>query len=372
MNNSVEDILSFARLILFGQNQEWGADWTQVEVDGFFFNQFLNQPLQDTLREARGILFQTEDPPFPCQWNDVDANKKLIRPWGGNGDFVSGPPPPQYYTLTHPTPQDAIPSTPPPQDSPPDFLLPGDPLMNKAFAAGVKIGQDFSVHDHYVMAALLYGTPIPFRRLVITKDWEWPLGLTQETGKWNQRIPTFTVIISAWPIRPAGLTFIEEGYEGFRTEFLEYLEKNDPLEALGQGDTGINIRYPHPPLQDGPLRITVRPPFPSADKVIKGVKEALKEARKGVKKAIPGSGSVETAIRCWAVHLLNTKCGLKNKGGIRLWNSEVGGDIGFPLTMDEGDSTTDSGEIQFSGDRGDLLERIRHYNGAKPTDYNMT
>ena len=369
MNTTVEDILSFARLILFGQNQEWGADWTQVEVDGFFFNQFLNQPLQDSLREARGILFQTEDPPFPCQWNDVDANKKLIRPWGGNGDFVSGPPPPQYYTLTTPTPQDTIiPSTPPPQDAPPAFSLPGDPLMNKAFAAGVKIGQDFSVHDHYVMAALLYGTPIPFRRLMIIRDWEWPLGLTQETGKWNQRIPTFTVIISAWPIQPAGLRFIEEGYEGFRKEFLEYLEKNGPLEGLGQGDTGINIS--HRLLQGGPLRITVRPPFPSADKVIKEVNEARKEARKD--KALPGSSSVETAIRCWAVHLLNTKCGLENREGINLWNSEIGGEIGFPLTMNEGDSTASSGEIQFSGDRGELLERIRHYNGAIPTDYSMT
>ena len=341
-------------------------------MDGVFFNQFLNKPLQDALREARGILFQTEDPPFPCQWNDVDANKKLIRPWGGNGDFGTRPPPPQYYTLTTPAPQDIIPSTPPPQDAPSAFSLPGDPLMIKVFGAGVKIGQDFSVHDHYVMAALLYGTPIPFRRIMIIRDWEWPLGLTQETGKWNQRIPTFTVIISAWPIRPAGETFIEEGYEGFRTEFLEYLEKNDPLEALGQGDTGINIRYPHPPLQDGPLRITVRPPFPSADKVIKGVNEALKEARKGVKKALPGSGSVETAIRCWAGHLLNTKCGLKNKEGIILWNSGIGREIRLSLTMYEGDSTTDSGEIQFSRDRGELLERIRHYNGAIPTDYSMT
>ena len=122
------------------------------------------------------------------------------------------------------------------------------------------------------------------------------------------------------------------------------------------------------------MRITVRPPFPSADKVIKEVNEALKEAPKEAPKdkALPGSSSVETAIRCWAVHLLNTKCGLTNRKGINLWNSEIGGEIGFPLTMNEGDSTASSGEIQFSGDRGELLERIRHYNGTIPTDYSMT
>lgn len=365
LNKSVEDIFSFARLILFGYGQEWGSGWTQVEVDGFFFNQFLNQPLQDSLREARGILFQTEDPPFPCQWNDVDANKKLIGPWGGNGDFVSDPPPPQYYTLTTPMPQGSIPSTPRPQDSLPAFSLPGDPLRNKAFAAGVKIGQEFSVHDHYVLAALFYGTLMPFRRLIITMDWEWPLGVTQETGQWNHRIPIFTVIIFAQPVQADGLRFIEKGYEGFRKGFLEYLEENGPLDALAQGDTGINIS--HRLLQRGPLRIAVRPPFPSGDRVIKEVNKALKSNRQ----TLTGSRSVQTTIRCWAVHLLIRQCGLSNRDSIRSWNAEIGDEIGYSFTMYEEDSITNPGESQFARDNRELRERIRHYVGAIPTDYSI-
>ena len=46
-------VLDFANSLMLGCSEEWGASWAQVEIDGFFFNQFLNPGLQSAIRLAR-------------------------------------------------------------------------------------------------------------------------------------------------------------------------------------------------------------------------------------------------------------------------------------------------------------------------------
>ena len=79
------NIWTFAESIFFGSQRNWGRSWTQIEIDGFFFNHFLNPDLQAALSGIREELFG--DTPFPCQWNDPDAQKLFVSPWGGNGNL---------------------------------------------------------------------------------------------------------------------------------------------------------------------------------------------------------------------------------------------------------------------------------------------
>ena len=61
-----DEVLSFAESIIYGYTQDWGESFTQREVDGFFYNQFLNAPLLSAIREARNLGLGREDVPYPC------------------------------------------------------------------------------------------------------------------------------------------------------------------------------------------------------------------------------------------------------------------------------------------------------------------
>ena len=49
---NADGILAFAEIIIFGLSKPGGATWTQREIDGFFYNEYLNQPLQLALEES--------------------------------------------------------------------------------------------------------------------------------------------------------------------------------------------------------------------------------------------------------------------------------------------------------------------------------
>lgn len=89
---TADDIFEFAETILFGLGTPVGKTWSQREIDGFFYNQFLNRPLHLSLREARRIRMGHEEPPYPCQWNDPNAPSLFLGPCG-NGSLmrIDGP-----------------------------------------------------------------------------------------------------------------------------------------------------------------------------------------------------------------------------------------------------------------------------------------
>ena len=49
---NADKIFAFAEMIVFGLSKLGGATWTQREIDGFFYNEYLNQPLQLALEES--------------------------------------------------------------------------------------------------------------------------------------------------------------------------------------------------------------------------------------------------------------------------------------------------------------------------------
>ena len=49
---NADEIFAFAEMIIFGLSEPGGATWTQREIDGFFYNEYLNQPLQLALEES--------------------------------------------------------------------------------------------------------------------------------------------------------------------------------------------------------------------------------------------------------------------------------------------------------------------------------
>ena len=49
---NADKIFAFAEMIVFELSKPGGATWTQREIDGFFYNESLNQPLQLALEES--------------------------------------------------------------------------------------------------------------------------------------------------------------------------------------------------------------------------------------------------------------------------------------------------------------------------------
>ena len=49
---NADEIIAFAEMIIFGLSEPGGATWTQREIDGFCYNEYLNQPLQLALEES--------------------------------------------------------------------------------------------------------------------------------------------------------------------------------------------------------------------------------------------------------------------------------------------------------------------------------
>jgi hypothetical protein len=84
--NTPEDFLSFARMVMHAHQQDWGQIWTQREIDGLFYNQFLNPSFQQSLLHVRRRFLNSDDPPYPCLWDSEGADGILIKAFGG-GDL---------------------------------------------------------------------------------------------------------------------------------------------------------------------------------------------------------------------------------------------------------------------------------------------
>jgi hypothetical protein len=54
--------------------------WTQRQIDGFFYNEFINDAVNDALRKLRKLVLLQEEPPYPCRGDYTDAPF----PWGNS------------------------------------------------------------------------------------------------------------------------------------------------------------------------------------------------------------------------------------------------------------------------------------------------
>ena len=70
-----DDIISFSNQLLYGFQQPWGKSWTQTEIEGFFYNDYLNTPLQNALKEARTAHLGCEEPPCQYRWDGKHARR---------------------------------------------------------------------------------------------------------------------------------------------------------------------------------------------------------------------------------------------------------------------------------------------------------
>jgi hypothetical protein len=66
---SSDEILSFAKQVAFALSQSWGKNWTSREVDGCFYNHYLNPKLQHALRNIRLRHLGQEGPPLPSRFD---------------------------------------------------------------------------------------------------------------------------------------------------------------------------------------------------------------------------------------------------------------------------------------------------------------
>lgn len=53
MEHTTEDILSFSNMVSYGLSCPFGKAWTTREIDGLYYNQFLNPKFHDALRNIR-------------------------------------------------------------------------------------------------------------------------------------------------------------------------------------------------------------------------------------------------------------------------------------------------------------------------------
>ena len=330
---NADKIFAFAEMIVFGLSKPGGATWTQREIDGFFYNEYLNQPLQLALKEFRGDHFGREDPPYPCAWNDSRAGDLMSPPWGIEELWITG-------------------------DK--GWHIGGD-SSGKRYPDGPTVFADnpwqfdnFCAHPEDVYNAMVHGTPIPFVRA--WAHWEFEVD--------DKEVPPFSLDVYSLPFGERELTRVKESYEQFY-DWL-YLEGRvgPKLEDLRLG-ANVVARL----LVEKPVRIQAvsYAPYATPNVFKQVVKEAVEEhcAKLPVKK----KQASEPTIREWVVYLLATLCGFSNREAINLWNDRLGIKLNFPYTMQNadglrGNSVTSVGDSHFSRDKADLDRRINHYRST--------
>ena len=327
--HTAKEVISFARLILYGSEQSWGGSWHQLEIDGFFYNRFLNAGLETAIREARIHSFGQEDAPYPCQWDSESAESEFVQPWGANGSL----------------------------DDLDEYFLGGNERQVALWNCGsavTQISQRFGLQEKYLICSLVYGSPVPFKRLYAFDEYKNPA--------------SFRVEIYALPFGSGERDWVEWLYEDFRSWATRFAEnRGSDIMGLENWQAGANVRVEL--RQDPPhLEVIASPPLVSPKIFIRIIQDAIASH----KTDIPGSTSTDTVIREWTVYLLSTHGGLKNREAIRRWNKELGDPRNLAYNMS--DKVTNTGEQQFSRDKARLEERIEHYRtelnqslASKPT-----
>jgi len=90
MRHTPDDILSFAEMLIYGTSEPWGQFWTQSEIDGFFYNEFIPylglpfSQVKHILRSIRTRFLGQTEPPNPHRWDDpgvdVDTSTYMRKP----------------------------------------------------------------------------------------------------------------------------------------------------------------------------------------------------------------------------------------------------------------------------------------------------
>lgn len=330
-----DDVISFSEQIIFGSKQTWGKFWTQRDIDGFYYNEFMNQTFQLALGEARRNRQGHQEPPHPCRWDDTNAQELFITPWGNRGiglpdidaQFVGSEGPKGFHWD-----------------------------QGKEFR---DLFEGFCLNESYLYNTLLHGTPVPFMRLWATADDNHPLP------------SSYRIEIYSSPIGELEKQWIKRAYG----DFWGWQRPEPPAGA------NIVVNF----LSDGPPRIEIlsHPPYASPSVFVQVVKEAIIKHRA----ELPGTRrhSALTTIREWTVYLLTEKCDFGNKDAIKLWNEMLGDKFGnqrgtrYNLDDDSFEPdpgrelprsqlVTSSGETQYSGDKADLEKRINFYRRTIPGD----
>lgn len=326
-----DDIISFSKQIIYGLNTSWGKSWAQREIDGLFYNEYLNDPLQLAFKEARLARLGREDPPFPYRWDGPDAQGIFFRPWGSEekGDT--------WY-----------------------IDVGGLKQMNRSDirALSESMLKNFAVNPEYVYSAMVHGTPIPFLRF-------WPRVDIVITTEGDVKPPTFQLDIYALPFGTRELTLVKVHYERF-CDLAYNLDVGEP--KLKDHRIGANVEVDLLGEVSARIAVLSHHTYASPGVFAQVVKEAVKEHGS----SLPGKARVSTipTVREWVVYMLSVRCSLSNREAITLWNERLGTRLDYPYTMDKPDkglrgySVASPGESHFSGDKAELEQRINFYRST--------
>ena len=333
---NADDIFTFAKMILFGLSEPDGEEWAQREIDGFFYNEFLNPPLQLALKEARRIRMGREDPPYPCRWNETGAQDMFLPPWGNGSLYRREEPEKSYLAVSYPKERHRF-------DWMPDELI-GDTSLLEGFA----------VHPSYIYNALVHGSPLPFIRV-------WPRWRSDP----NDGPSRFQLDVYALPFGERERTWVKEVYEIFR----EWMYSDHPFSPKAP-DLRMGANVVANFHSEGPIRLEILSfePYASPGVFVQFVKEAAREYRS----KLPGKKNLSAipTIREWVVYLLTVDCKFSNRDAINEWNTRLGERLEHTYTMNDteaglrGQGVGSPGEPQFSGDKADLERRIAHYRST--------
>ncbi len=344
MTATVEDVISFARLILYGSSQEWGKSWTQREIDGFFYNRFLNPPLQAAIRKARRRSLGHENPPYPCDWRSPEAPELMVEPWGNDGSL----------------------------DDLGEYFLGGSGPQVAHWKLGMavrELHEPFCLVENYLHCAMVHGTPVPFKRL-----YAFP-----EHGPART---LFTVVVYSLPLGPPEREEIRLRYEYFWAWVVGHRNRSRlPSHEASAITISLN--------DDGPLRLEIRSDASYVSSSL--FPKIIGEATKKFKSELGGSSSIESTVRTWGVYLLALECVPTNRTAIKMWNDAFGDELQMRYNFEEdpserqfdrqilrGSSVTTTGESHFSSDKANLESRIKHYQAAvldrslSPTNINSS
>ena len=350
MELTPDDVLFFAGNQLERVASGFGQNWTQREIDGFFFNEFLNPDLKEIIEYLRRRLLGREGKPFSAQYKMVPA--KLLR--------LKPPPAPDYPYPIHVR----------------SVRFKGNDALPKPELIIDYVSRRFAILPRALRLAILVGEPIPFQSIIVRQ------GVTSSDAKSLrshdsedsiQEAPFCCVEIYCNAIAPEGWDFIKSTYEdlflGTTVRFL--LDQGAVDGSEWSEEIGTNLEadliHGHVPL----LQVRSYPPFASALELETLTRRALRQYRS----VLPGKSAGRQAIRAWAVYLLNESCGLSNRRAIRLWNENLGPEHSIVYTTSEmetelrGSSVSHAGEAHFSKDKRDLELRIATYRSilAAPT-----
>ncbi|MFQ6026810.1 MAG: hypothetical protein ACE5Q6_04760 [Dehalococcoidia bacterium] len=343
---SPDNVLSFALMILYGCQQSYAKFWTQREIDGFFFNQFLNPELQQELRRQRRMIFGQEASLLPCRWDEPNARSILMPPWGDQRDVLQ-----EHFYRRGQNPETGK-------------RIIADPVAESVL-------RKYGVRRDYFVAALLHDTPVTFQGVFSRPEYGPVTDPTFVGMNTEEPTPYFRIGIYGGPLNKMVRDFIMSQYQTvFLQKFLRDIQKEvSPAKFELWTQPGSTVRARFVELGLPCLEILSLPPFASATALLQTAKNAFHEYNS----KLPGSKSVKPAIRVWAAYLLAEKCGLTNIEAIRIWNDQLGDEHRIPYTLDasslgmRGERVTTSGESHFSGQKSDLIARIDHYREVLPT-----